>query len=385
MILNEKDAKHVAKRLMTYFGKHDRIDDYFRARKVERLDNLPAGLPGMGPEDDFFQSYEMPPKDMDFKLIQMNDAAFNPLVEITASFSPDTAPGKKVNLILKETTTDKIVGFMKFGSPTLHSKARNNWLGEKLNRADPNLLTRFNQRVIMGFIIVPVQPFGYNYLGGKLLAGLCCSHRIREMLNEKYNIELCAFETSSLYGSIKGCSMYDGMRPLLRYRGDSESKFFMKFGDEFYNSLKEWFEQRNGGEPLVTKRTSDTNKLGIATGYKMSYQQKILGVISASLKHHDMSAYNQFKEFIKSTEELTTKKRIYISDYGYENAREILLGSDEPLRKGENYKKFEWETIIEWWRNKANKRYESLRQQKKVRHDLEVWNASTIDTIDIIR
>ena len=274
---------------------------------------------------------------------------------------------------------------MKFGSPTLHSKARNNWLGEKLNRADPNLLTRFNQRVIMGFIIVPVQPFGYNYLGGKLLAGLCCSHRIREMLNEKYNIELCAFETSSLYGSIKGCSMYDGMRPLLRYRGDSESKFFMKFGDEFYNSLKEWFEQRNGGEPLVTKRTSDTNKLGIATGYKMSYQQKILGVISASLKHHDMSAYNQFKEFIKSTEELTTKKRIYISDYGYENAREILLGSDEPLRKGENYKKFEWETIIEWWRNKANKRYESLRQQKKVRHDLEVWNASTIDTIDIIR
>ena len=113
--------------------------------------------------------------------------------------------------------------------------------------------------------------------------------------------------------------------------------------------------------------------------------QKILGVISASLKHHDMSAYNQFKEFIKSTEELTTKKRIYISDYGYENAREILLGSDEPLRKGENYKKFEWETIIEWWRNKANKRYESLRQQKKVRHDLEVWNASTIDTIDIIR
>ena len=23
----------------------------------------------------------------------------------------------------------------------------------------------------MGFNIVPVQPFGYNYLGGKLLAG----------------------------------------------------------------------------------------------------------------------------------------------------------------------------------------------------------------------
>ena len=29
MILNKKDAKHAAQRLMSYFGKHNRIDDYF--------------------------------------------------------------------------------------------------------------------------------------------------------------------------------------------------------------------------------------------------------------------------------------------------------------------------------------------------------------------
>ena len=385
MILNKKDAKHAAQRLMSYFGKHNRIDDYFRARKVERLQNIPAGLPGMGPEDDFFQDFNMHPRDMKFKLIPAQDAEFHLLVELTASFTPDTAPGKKLCFFIKETTTNKIAGFIKFGSPTIHSKARNNWLGEKLDQSDSQVLTRFNQRVIMGFIIVPVQPFGYNYLGGKLLAGLCCSHRIREMLNEKYNIELCAFETSTLYGSIKGWSMYDGMRPLLRYRGDSESKFFMKFGEEFYVSLKEWFEQRNNGEPLVDTKTSATNTLGIATGYKMSYQQKIVGVIRASLKEHDMKAYQEFCDFVKSTEDLTTKKRIYISDYGFENAKDILLGADEPLRKGMNYDKFEWDTIIEWWRTKAIKRYETLKAAGKVRHELEVWNASTLNTIDIIR
>ena len=31
-------------------------------------------------------------------------------------------------------------------------------------------LVNFNKTCIMGFVIVPSQPFGYNYLGGKLLA-----------------------------------------------------------------------------------------------------------------------------------------------------------------------------------------------------------------------
>ena len=37
----------------------------------------------------------------------------------------------------------------------------------------------------MGFVIVPTQPFGFNYLGGKLLSALCCSHEVREKLNKK--------------------------------------------------------------------------------------------------------------------------------------------------------------------------------------------------------
>ena len=42
----------------------------------------------------------------------------------------------------------------------------------------------------MGFVIVPTQPFGFNYLGGKLLAALCCSHEVREKLNKKYDMNL---------------------------------------------------------------------------------------------------------------------------------------------------------------------------------------------------
>ena len=74
-----------------------------------------------------------------------------------------------------------------------------------------------NRHIIMSNIIVPAQPFGYNYLGGKLIAALCCSHEIRERVMEKYTgANIVSFETTSLYGSTKGMSMYDGMKPVLK-------------------------------------------------------------------------------------------------------------------------------------------------------------------------
>jgi hypothetical protein len=85
-------------------------------------------------------------------------------------------------------------------------KPRNEMLG---NVPD---LSHFNKTAIMGFVIVPSQPFGYNYLGGKLLAAICCSHKVREMMNKKYDMNLCLFETTSLYGNSKSLSQYDGMK-----------------------------------------------------------------------------------------------------------------------------------------------------------------------------
>ena len=64
---------------------------------------------------------------------------------------------------MKETNSNKAVGFIKMGSPLINSKPRNEYLG-----GVPDLGI-FNQRAIMGFNIVPVQPFGFNYLGGKLM------------------------------------------------------------------------------------------------------------------------------------------------------------------------------------------------------------------------
>ena len=370
MILNREDSIYAATKLMKYFKDFKRIDDYFRARKIERVRNIPSPLPGMSMEDDLFQNFDMHPNDMNFTVAQIPTELFDTLLEKTASFSPDENPGKTLKLVVKETTTNTIVGFIRYGSPLINSKPRNDYLGDVPD------LDIFNKRAIMGFNIVPVQPFGYNCLGGKLLAAICCSHASRRMLNEKYDTKFCLFETTSLYGNIKGASMYDGMRPYLRYKGDTQSKFLLTLGEEIYPEIKEWFTERNGGEELIHKGASSR---------KLKMQTKMVGIIKASLREHDTKAYELFSKEISNASDVTTQKRFYMSEYGYANTRDVLLGKTDTLVKAENFDRFELENIITWWKKLATKRYNNVVSQGRIRKELEVWNQDSMNKIDIIR
>ena len=376
MILEKQDAIYVATKLINYFKDFKRIDDYFRARKIERVKNIPTPLPGFGLEDDMFQDYDMHPEDMDFSIVQMQPKIFDTLLEMTASFSPDENPGKAAKYIVKETNTDKVFGFIRFGSPLINSKPRNDYLGDIPD------LDIFNKRAIMGFNIVPVQPAGFNYLGGKLLAAICCSSDIRRQLNKKYDTEFCLFETTSLYGNIKGASMYDGMRPYLRYKGDTQSKFLLTLGEEIYPELKDWFTEKNGGEELIPVKTSE----GIITASrKLKIQTKMVSIVKASLKQYDIKAYELFTTAMERASGVTTQKRFYMSEYGFSNVKKVLLGEEKDLTKGENYDSFELENVVKWWKKKATKRYNNVVADGRVRKELEVWNQNTMNDIDIIR
>jgi hypothetical protein len=196
------------------------------------------------------------------------------------------------------------------------------------------------------------------------------------MLNKKYNTEFCLFETTSLYGNIKGGSMYDGMRPYLRYKGDTQSKFLLTLGEEVYPELRDWFTKKNDGEELIRKGASSR---------KLKMQTKMVGIIRASLKEHDERAYKLFTDKIQTAGEVTTQKRFYISEMGFSNVRNILLGKENVLTKAENYDRFELDNIIEWWKKKATKRYDNVVADGRVRKNLEIWNQDTMNQIDIIR
>jgi hypothetical protein len=170
--------------------------------------------------------------------------------------------------------------------------------------------------------------------------------------------------------------MYDGMRPYLRFQGMTESKFLLTLGEEIYPELKNFFIERNGGEELIKKGASSR---------KLKMQNKFVSIIKNSLKEHDQGGYEIFCDAISKASEVTTQKRFFASNYGYTNTKEILLGKENDLTKGESYDKFELNNIVKWWKKKATKRYNNIVADGRLRKELEVWNQDTMNKIDIIR
>ena len=376
MILSEKDACYAAGVFTDFFANFDRIDDYMRKIKLERMETFPFALPGMGPENDLFDKFDMHPNDMEFVVSPCKQDQFMSYMEITTSAPVESSiPGKQMLWLVKEKNTGMVMGMIRFGSPTINSRPRNEWLGKPLDTMSPEVMSRFNKSVIMGFNIVPTQPFGFNYLGGKLLAAICCSHTVREALNKKYDANICMFETTSLYGSSKSSSMYDGMKPILRFNGLTDSNFAPLINDDNFRKLNDWFRERNGGEFLVPADASSR---------KLKTQTKMASIIKSSLKQHDEGAYAKFCQTFLDAKGLTEKKRSFYSTYGYENVPDFLNLKTDTLVKKDNFARFELENLTEWWRKKAGKRYESLKSDGRLRSVVETWNTNAED-IDIIR
>ena len=375
MIVNREDALYAANVFVDYFASFGRIDDYLRKVKLERMSNYPTSLPGMGPQDDMFHDFTMHPKDMEFECREVSNEIFVNYLEIVTSHAVEVSvPGKSIKWVVYEKNTGQIAGFIRLGSPTINSKPRNMFLGKPLDTMSKEVMKRFNDSTIMGFIIVPTQPFGFNYLGGKLLAAICCSHLTKDTLDKKYGGPFCMFETTSLYGTTKSSSQYDGMKPFLRHKGETVSDFAPLINDDNFHRLNDWFKKRNG-EPLIDP---------MASSRKLKTQTKMISIIKASLKGTDDNAYNKFVQTYIDAKGLTEQKRAYMADYGFDNVKEYMNMETNELRKKDNFDRYSFDGVVDWWRKKASNRFETLKNDGRLRTELETWNMNA-DDIDIIR
>ena len=366
--LTKEEALHCAKVFEDYFGNFHRIDEYMRDQKLASLSELPTN-PLFPIEEDLFSDFSMHPNDMDLEVLEINPETWEMLLSITSSHINIQPVGKNIKLAVREKNTGKYVGFIRFGSPVINCKPRNDFLGQVFTQ-QPEWSKRFNDSALMGFVIVPAQPFGYNYLGGKLLAAICCSHTVREIINKKYGTNVCLFETTSLFGSSKQSSQYDGMKPYLRYKGLTDSDFLPMMHGKPYEDLKNYVEERIG--QIVDEDISSR---------KLKISMKIIALVRAALKGEP--ELEKFNQVIDKAKDLTEQKRYYVSTYGFKNAIDYINCKTDTLIKGDDYDKFELHNIIEWWRDKAIKRYETLYEENRLRTELEVWTSGKY--IDIMR
>ena len=355
MILNESDAIYAADKFINYYSRFNRIDDYLRHVKKERVADRPGYL--FSAEEDMFDSFDMHPNQMDFEIHVVDTSAkmthrynqwmYSEVLNLTASNAVEEAiPGRTHKWIVTETNTKKIVGVVRFGSPTINSKPRNDYF----KRVVP--LKEINPHFVMGFNIVPTQPFGYNYLGGKLLALLASSYELKSQFDHKYGTDLKYFETTSLYGTTKGMSMYDGLKPFLRHIGDTESKFLPLFHDDVFREFFSWFNERNDGERLISADKSSK---------KIKIQTKMISITRNCLMYHQcLDKMDEFNACIKHAMSLTEKKRYYLGDFRHTAQQ-----------------------AIDWWKKKASKRYDKLTREGRVRTKLEIWEPGS--DMEIIR
>ncbi len=371
MIVSELDASWAADEFINYFENFTSIEDYLRYVKKE----LVTQTSQLTPLQDEFFNVDIHPEEMEFDIKFVGNRFSNSvpqehyrnlLAAVSSHNNESNIPGRELRWMVFEKKTQTVVGFIRFGSPTINSRPRNLWLGKAPN------LSVFNRHAAMGFVIVPSQPFGYNYLGGKLLALMCVSHFARETLNEVFEKDIALFETTSLYGSTTSASQYDGLKPFMRYKGLTDSKFLPLLHDEVFHRLHDRFTALNNNTPLTDNKASSK---------KMKRQSKMIRIIKNSLQ--DKEKLEHFNAVIDMAFGLTQKKRFYISDYGYSNVREVIMEEQDKLVRGPNWDKFYLENIIAWWKKKAGKRYEKLKQEDRFRTKVELWTED--DDIQIIR
>ena len=373
-ILSIDDARYVAKCFKDYYLRFESIQDY-QYECLKYRDFVPSLF---GDNEEIFDAFEMSPMDMNFKIHSVDTMTqgkdkyhqlFSNLLELTGSNQIERSiPGRKLRWLVEETTTGKYVGMIRMGSPTTYSKPRNDLLGEVAE------LKHLNHRMVMGFNIVPTQPFGYNYLGGKLLSLLCCSHEMKRQFDEKYGTDLAFFETTSLYGSSKASSQYDGLKPYIKYIGLSISDLVPLIQGELYDHLCDYFKVRNNGEHLVPVTSSSR---------KRKMQTKWVAEVKKSMKEYP-DEKKDFMDTIDYAKGLTERKRTFSCNYGYKNSREVILGHEDTLIPDPvNFHKYELNTLIEYWRKKATKRYNKLKDEDRLRNTVETWDGST--DIDMIR
>ena len=376
MVISKVDtskAEWAADKFINYFKNFSSIEDYLRFAKGEAVSSM-ATIPGISDKDAFLNE-DIHPQDMDFEVKFVGDRFKDSISQemyikyLTATSShviEHNIPGRELRWMIYEKNTKKIIGFIRFGSPTINSKPRNIWLGKAPD------LSRFNRHAVMGFAIVPSQPFGFNYLGGKLLALMCVSHYAREEVSKVFEKNIALFETTSLYGSTTSASQYDGLKPFIRYKGLTDSKFLPLLHRESFHELHNAFSEWNNNQPLTENRASSK---------KMKRQTKMISIIRNSLE--DKTKLDKFNSVINMAFNLTQRKRAYVSDYGYGNVREVISGEQEELVRGQNWDKFYLENIIAWWKKKAGKRYEKLKKEGRFRDKVELWTED--EDIQIIR
>jgi hypothetical protein len=135
---------------------------------------------------------------------------WNTLRTFASTMKNNSNIGRNLYYIVEDNRTGCYLGVVCISSDFLDLTPRDQAIGwPRTLKTQGNMINH----TAIGSTIVPIQPLGYNYMGGKLLALLCLSDTVQRDWKERYGDTLVGVTTTSLYGNTKtgGMSQYDGL------------------------------------------------------------------------------------------------------------------------------------------------------------------------------
>ena len=135
---------------------------------------------------------------------------WNALRTFLSTMKNNSNIGRNLNLLVRDRITQKYLGVICMSSDFLDLTPRDEYIGWDRTRKTQKMINH----TCIGSTIVPIQPLGYNLVGGKLLALLCLSDTVEKTWEKQYGDKLVGVTTTSLYGKTKEIplSQYDRLR-----------------------------------------------------------------------------------------------------------------------------------------------------------------------------
>lgn len=272
---------------------------------------------------------------------------WNMIRNFTSTMKNNSNIGRNLNYLVVDRKTDKYLGLICISSDFLDLTPRDKFIGWEREKKTQGHMINYTA---IGSTIVPLQPLGYNYVGGKLLALLCLTDKVQQDWKKQYGDVLVGVTTTSLYGKDKagGLSQYDNLKHWKKMGFSSGSvsyectkptiKLLLNWLAK--NHTRKYFEWYGATKPSGQPYKRDHRN----RSYTFTYSK--LGIP---------------KELIKSEHH----RGIYFSPL-YNNTCEFLRGE---IKEDQLVKSFDtsYEYIGNLWKEKyAAKRIRSLKEQNRV-------------------
>jgi hypothetical protein len=253
--------------------------------------------------------------------------------------------GRNLYYIVRDKVTGKYLGNINLSSDYLDVRGRDAFVGWTREQRNSG---RINHTTVAS-TLVPTQPLGFNYVGGKLLSLLAISSQVGEDWKRLYDDQLAGVTTTSLYGSF---SQYSGLK-YWKSMGKSMGSSTARPDPQLLNKIRQWLRSNHTEkywEWYYAKRANGSN-------FKRDH-------INRSLAHAYRKLGFKTKDFITGH-----ARGIYFCPL-YDNTPEFLreeIPAEDLVPRFDN----SIEKMVDLWKTKyASKRIRNLLAQNRTLDDV---------------